>query len=51
MAWKEGFSEHKSMYQKQKMTSAPHVDMEEQKRQLKSEFLGDLKPILEDVTP
>jgi hypothetical protein len=34
--------EHKSMYQKWKITSTPHVDMEEQKRQLRSEFLGDL---------
>jgi hypothetical protein len=23
--WKEGFSQHKSMYRKQKMTSTPHV--------------------------
>jgi hypothetical protein len=34
------------MYQKQKMTSTPQVDMEELKRQLKRELLGDLKPIL-----
>jgi hypothetical protein len=31
------------MYQKQKMTSTPQVDMEE----LKREVLGDLRPILE----
>jgi hypothetical protein len=35
------------MYQKQKMTSTPQVDVEELKRQLKRELLGDLKPILE----
>jgi hypothetical protein len=35
------------MYQKQKMTSIPQVGMEELKRQLKMELLGDLKPILE----
>jgi hypothetical protein len=39
--------EHKSMYRKQKMTSTPQVDMEELKRQLRREVLGDLKPILE----
>jgi hypothetical protein len=39
--------EHKSMYQKQKMTSTPQVDMEELKRQLRREVLGDLRPILE----
>jgi hypothetical protein len=25
LTWKEGFLEHKSMYQKRKMTSTPHV--------------------------
>jgi hypothetical protein len=35
------------MYQKQKMTSTPQVDMEELKRQLRREVLGDLRPILE----
>jgi hypothetical protein len=47
MTWKEGFPEHKSMYQKWKMTSTPHVDVEELKRQLRREVLGDLRPILE----
>jgi hypothetical protein len=47
LTWKEGFSEHRSMYGKQKMTSTPHVDMEELKRQLKRKLLGNLKPILE----
>jgi hypothetical protein len=35
------------MYRKWKMTLTPHVDVEELKRQLKRELLGDLKPILE----
>jgi hypothetical protein len=35
------------MYQKRKMTSTPQVDVEELKRQLQRELLGDLKPILE----
>jgi hypothetical protein len=33
MTSKEDFLKHKSMHQKQKMTSTPHVDMEELKRQ------------------
>jgi hypothetical protein len=35
------------MYQKQKMTSTPHVDVEELKGQLRREVLGGLRPILE----
>jgi hypothetical protein len=35
------------MYWKQKITSTPQVDMEELKRQLRKEVLGDLRPILE----
>jgi hypothetical protein len=35
------------MYRKQKMTSTPQVDVEELKRQLRREVLGDLRPILE----
>jgi hypothetical protein len=35
------------MYWKQKMTSTSQVDMEELKRQLRREVLGDLRPILE----
>jgi hypothetical protein len=35
------------MYRKQKMSSIPQVDMEELKRQLKREVLGDLRLILE----
>jgi hypothetical protein len=35
------------MYQKWKMTSTPQVDMEELKRQLRREVLGDLRHILE----
>jgi hypothetical protein len=47
LTWKEGFSAHKSTYQKQKMTSTPMVDMEQLKRKLRRELLGDLKPTLE----
>jgi hypothetical protein len=43
----EGFLEHKSIYQKYKMTSTPHVDVEEEIRQLRREVLGDLRSILE----
>jgi hypothetical protein len=35
------------MYRKWKMTSTPHVDVEELKRQLRREVLGDLRPTLE----
>jgi hypothetical protein len=35
------------MYRKQKMTSTPQVDMEELKKQLRRELLGDLRPILQ----
>jgi hypothetical protein len=35
------------MYRKLKMTSAPHVDVEEMQRQLRRELLGDLRPVLE----
>jgi hypothetical protein len=47
MTWKEGFPEHKSIYRKRKTTSTPQVDVEELKRQLRREVLGDLRPILE----
>jgi hypothetical protein len=47
LTWKECFSEHKSIYRKQKMTSTPHIDVEELKRQLRREVLGDMMPILE----
>jgi hypothetical protein len=47
LTMKEGFSEHKSIYQKRKMTSTLQVDMEELKRQSRMEVLGDLRPILE----
>jgi hypothetical protein len=32
VTWKDGFLQHKSMYQKRKMTSTPQVDVEELKR-------------------
>jgi hypothetical protein len=35
------------MYRKWKMTSTPQVDVEELKRQLRREVLGDMRPILE----
>jgi hypothetical protein len=35
------------MYRKRKTTSTPQVDVEELKRQLRREALGDLMPILE----
>jgi hypothetical protein len=37
------------MYQKWKMTSTPDVDVEELKRQLRREVLGDVRPILETL--
>jgi hypothetical protein len=44
---KEGSSKHKFMYQKQKTSSTPLVEVEELKRQLRREVLGDLRPMLE----
>jgi hypothetical protein len=35
------------MYRKWKMTSTPHVDVEELKRYLRREVPGDLRPTLE----
>jgi hypothetical protein len=35
------------MYRKWKMTSTPHIDVEELKRYLRREVLGDPRPILE----
>jgi hypothetical protein len=35
------------MYRKWKTISTPHVDVDELKRQLRKEVLGDLRPILE----
>jgi hypothetical protein len=35
------------MYRKRKITSTPQVEVEELKRQLRMEVLGDLRPILE----
>jgi hypothetical protein len=37
------------MYHNPKMTSTPHVDVEELKGQLRREVLGDLRPILETL--
>jgi hypothetical protein len=44
---KEGFLEHNSMYRKWKTISTLQIDVEELKRQLKTEVLGVLRPILE----
>jgi hypothetical protein len=37
----------KARIESRKMTSTPQVDMEELKRQLRRDVLGDLRPILE----
>jgi hypothetical protein len=47
LIWKVGFLKYKSMYRKGKTTSTPQVNVEEPKRQLKRELLGDMKHILE----
>jgi hypothetical protein len=47
LTWKEGFPKHKSIYKKWKMTSTPHVGVDELKRQLRREVQGDLRLILE----
>jgi hypothetical protein len=44
---KEGFPAHKSSYQKWKMVSSATVDIEEIKRQVRIQLLGDLRPIFE----
>jgi hypothetical protein len=44
---KKGFLQNKSRYCKWKTSSSPMADMEELKRQLRMELLGDLKPIFE----
>jgi hypothetical protein len=47
LTWNEGFLEHKSIYWKRKMTSTPNVDVEELKRKLRRDVLGELRSILE----
>jgi hypothetical protein len=47
LAWKEGFLAHKSSYRKQKMVSSATIDIEEIKRQVRIQLLGDLRPIFE----
>jgi hypothetical protein len=47
VTWNEGFPQHKSIYQKRKMTSTPQVDVGELKRQLRRDVLGYLRHILE----
>jgi hypothetical protein len=45
LTWNDGFPAQKSSYQKRKMVSSTTVDIEEMKRQVKIQLLGDLKPI------
>jgi hypothetical protein len=47
LTWKEGFPTHKSSYRKQKMVSSAIVDIEEIKRQVRIQLLGDLRLIFE----
>jgi hypothetical protein len=47
LTWKEGFPAHKSSYRKQKMVSSATVDIEEIKRQVTIQLLGDLRLIFE----
>jgi hypothetical protein len=45
LTWNEGFPAHKSSYRKQKMVSLATIDIEEIKRQVRIQLLGDLRPI------
>jgi hypothetical protein len=47
VTWKEGFPAHKSSYRKRKMVSSATVDIEEIKRQVRIQLLGDLGLIFE----
>jgi hypothetical protein len=47
LTWNEGFSTHKLSYRKQKMVSSATIDIEEIKRQVRIQLLGDLRPIFE----
>jgi hypothetical protein len=47
LMWNEGFPTHKSSYRKQKMVPSAMVDIEEIKRQVRIQILGDLRPIFE----
>jgi hypothetical protein len=47
LTWKEGFLAHKSSYQKRKIVSSATVDIEEIKRQVRIQLLGDLRLIFE----
>jgi hypothetical protein len=47
LTWNEGFQAHKSSYWKQKMVPAAMVDIEEIKRQVRIQLVGDLRPIFE----
>jgi hypothetical protein len=41
LMWKEDFPAHKLSYQKQKMVSSGMIDIEEIKRQVRIQLLGD----------
>jgi hypothetical protein len=47
LTWKEGFPAHKLSYRKRKMVSSATIDIEEIKRQVRIQLLGDLRPIFE----
>jgi hypothetical protein len=47
VTWKEGFYNKNLCTGSEKTTSTPQVDVEERKRQLRREVIGDLRPTLE----
>jgi hypothetical protein len=47
LMWNEGFPAHKLSYRKRKMVPSATVDIEESKRQMRIQLLGDLRPIFE----
>jgi hypothetical protein len=47
LTWNEDFPAHKSSYRKRKMVPSTTVDIEEIKRQVRIQLLGDLRPIFE----
>jgi hypothetical protein len=47
LMWNEGFPAHKLMFRKRKMVSSATVDIEEIKRQVRIQLLGELRPIFE----
>jgi hypothetical protein len=47
LTWNEGFPAHKLSYRKRKMVPSAMVGIEEIKRQVRIQLLGDLRPIFE----